>query len=236
MTTGAARRLTGEVSIRGLFQHLLASYGAQDWWPADTAFEVMVGAILTQNTAWTNVERALASLKAEIELSPTGLMSLSERALAEAIRPSGYFNVKARRIRYFCEALLAAGGHDALASLTTPRLRAWLLDINGIGPETADDILLYGFDRPVFVVDAYTRRLFQRLGLIAGDEPYEQIRLRVETEIGPDADSFNELHALIVRHAKDVCRARSPSCSACLLSQTCPSSEAGQADAPKRLG
>lgn len=212
-----------ETPFRWLFQRLLAAHGAQDWWPADTAFEVMLGAILTQNTAWTNVERALAGLKGETELTPQGVMRLGEQALAMAIRPSGYFNVKSRRLRAFCGELLAAGGEEELSEWPTEQLRDWLLRIKGIGPETADDILLYAFERPVFVVDAYTRRLCARLGLITGNEGYEELRSLVETEIGPDAARFGELHALVVRHAKDVCRARSPLCGACQLQQDCPS-------------
>ncbi|MEA1051707.1 endonuclease [Lamprobacter modestohalophilus] len=211
--------------MSSLYTSLLAAYGEQQWWPAETAFEVMLGAILTQNTAWTNVERALSQLRAEIPLRPESVLALAEPALAELIRPSGYFNVKARRLRSFCEALLEAGGEAALAALPTDQLRLWLLAINGIGPETADDILLYAFERPVFVVDAYTRRLFGRLGLIAGDESYEDIRQHVEAALGPDVACFNEYHALIVRHAKEVCRARKPGCQVCLLSQGCQQRE-----------
>ncbi|NEX17663.1 MAG: endonuclease [Halochromatium sp.] len=181
----------------------------------------MLGAVLTQNTAWTNVERALDQLRAQIPLSPEAVLALETPVLAELIRPSGYFNVKARRLCSFCTALVEAGGESVLAALPTDELRRWLLAINGIGPETADDILLYAFERPVFVVDAYTRRLFRRLGLIAGDEGYEQIRQRVETALGPDTALFNDYHALIVRHAKDVCRARKPGCECCLLNRSC---------------
>jgi endonuclease-3 related protein len=219
---GATERQV-KTRFRSLFRRLLAAYGAQDWWPADTAFEVMIGAILTQNTSWANVERALASLRSETELTPDGLMRLGEAALANAIRPSGYFNVKAQRLRCFCSELLSAGGLESLCELPTAQLRDWLLGIKGVGPETADDILLYAFERPVFVVDAYTRRLFARLELIAGNEGYEELRGLVEAEIGPDAVCFGELHALLVRHAKEVCRARSPRCSACALRQHCPS-------------
>ncbi|MEA3640053.1 MAG: endonuclease III domain-containing protein [Lamprobacter sp.] len=208
-----------------LFASLFAAYGEQHWWPAETPFEVMLGAVLTQNTAWTNVERALNQLRAQIPLSPEALLALEEPVLAELIRPSGYFNVKARRLRSFCSALIEAGGETALSALPTDELRRWLLAINGIGPETADDILLYAFERPVFVVDAYTRRLFRRLGLIAGDEDDEQIRQRVETALGPDTACFNEYHALIVRHAKEVCRARKPDCERCLLRPGCQQRE-----------
>lgn len=181
----------------------------------------MLGAVLTQNTAWTNVERALAQLSAQVPLVADSLLALSESELAMLIRPAGYFNVKARRLRAFCEAYLLAGGESSLQALDTPRLRRWLLGIHGIGAETADDILLYAFGRPVFVVDAYTRRLFQRLGVIDGDESYETLRVRFEEAMGRDPGLFNEYHALIVHHAKVVCRARAPRCDACCLSTAC---------------
>lgn len=212
-------------AIRGLYQQLLASHGPQDWWPAETAFEVMLGAILTQNTGWTNVERALERLKARCALTPEAVFALDEPALADAIRPSGYYNVKARRLGAFCKALVEAGGEAELSRWPTERLREWLLAINGVGPETADDILLYAFDRPVFVVDAYTRRLFRRLGLLDGDEGYEVIRRRVEVAIGPDSQCLNDYHALVVRHAKDLCRARKPRCGQCALNTGCGSRE-----------
>ncbi len=211
----------GVAPFSALYASLHAAYGAQHWWPAETSFEVMLGAVLTQNTAWTNVERALDQLRAQIPLSPEALLALTEPVLAQLIRPSGYFNVKARRLRSFCAALIEVGGESVLQALPTDELRHWLLAVNGIGPETADDILLYAFERPVFVVDAYTRRLFRRLGLITGGESYEQIRQQVEAALGPDTACFNEFHALIVRHAKEVCRARKPSCELCLLSQGC---------------
>ena len=212
---------SGGQDFQSLYSRLSSAYGDQHWWPAETAFEVMLGAVLTQNTAWTNVERALDQLRAQIPLRPESVLALVESRLAELIRPSGYFNVKARRLRSFCAALLEAGGESALAELPTDELRRWLLAINGIGPETADDILLYAFERPVFVVDAYTRRLFRRLGLIDGDEGYERVRKEVEAAFGPDTASFNEYHALIVRHAKEVCRARKPACEGCLLRPRC---------------
>lgn len=213
------------MALRALYERLLATHGAQGWWPAETPFEVMLGAILTQNTAWSNVERALDRLQACIALTPEAVLGLEEADLAEAIRPSGYFNVKAQRLRTFCSALLEAGGETVLAGWPTAQLRAWLLGIKGIGPETADDILLYAFERPVFVVDAYTRRLFQRLGLLDGDEGYESIRRRVERALGPDTACFNEYHALIVRHAKMLCRARKPHCGECMLSRGCAGAE-----------
>lgn len=208
---------------RQVFATLDANYGPQGWWPAQTPFEIMVGAVLTQNTAWTNVERALERLTGRCPLTAESILALDEPALADALRPSGYFNVKARRLRSFCQAFVAAGGHTALAALDTLELRRCLLGIGGVGPETADDILLYAFHRPVFVVDAYTRRLFTRLGLLNGDEVYETIRAAFETALGPDVPIFNAYHALIVRHAKEVCRTQ-PRCAGCCLRAGCPGS------------
>jgi endonuclease-3 related protein len=208
------RRLTS------VYARLLAAHRPQHWWPADSPFEVMVGAVLTQNAAWTNVERALANLKRRHRFSPKGILELNEQQLADCLRPSGYFNIKARRLRNFCEWYRNAGGLRRLRQCDTASLRHQLLSVNGIGPETADDMLLYAFDRPVFVIDAYTRRLFSRLGLISGDEGYETLRHAFERALGPDTKVFNEYHALIVRHAKVSCRVR-PLCPECKLRRQC---------------
>jgi len=142
------------------------------------------------------------------------------------LRPTGYFNVKARRLRALCRAVLDWGGMDAMAGWDTPSLRERLLSVHGVGPETADDIVLYAFHRPVFVIDAYTRRLFGRLGLIAGDEPYETLRALFERSLPNESALFNEYHALIVVHAKDVCRVR-PRCAECVLRRRCGFARAG---------
>ncbi len=210
--------------LRAVFEILLASHGRQHWWPAETPFEVMAGAILTQNTAWTNVEKALARLTARVDLTPEALAAVPRSELAELLRPVGYFNVKAERLQGFCAVLLAAGGEAALGREDTPMLRRRLLAMQGIGPETADDILLYAFERPVFVVDAYTRRLFGRLGVLDASAGYEVTRALFERALGLDTALFNEYHALIVRHAKDICRARRPGCTSCVLSAECPAS------------
>jgi endonuclease-3 related protein len=210
--------------LRSVFEALLAAHGPQHWWPAETSFEVMLGAILTQNTAWTNVEKALTRVGARVQLTPEALVGLPRLQLAELLRPVGYFNVKAERVQRFCAELLAAGGEAALTREDTPALRRRLLAMHGIGPETCDDMLLYAFERPVFVVDAYTRRLFDRLGVLDGGAGYEAIRALFEQVLGPDTTLFNEYHALIVRHAKEICRSRRPNCAACVLSADCPAS------------
>ena len=210
--------------IMAVYRRLHAAHGPQHWWPGDSPFEIMVGAVLTQNTAWTNVEKAIANLKAAKALSPEVIAATPHRRLAAWLKPSGYFNIKAQRLHAFCVWLIRKGGTKRIARLPTAVLRAELLQVHGIGPETADDILLYAFHRPVFVIDAYTRRLFQRLGHIQGDEGYETLRSLFEKSLATDTQLFNEYHALIVAHAKDVCRKR-PLCSACKLGPLCPSRE-----------
>jgi len=190
----------------------------------------MIGAVLTQNTAWSNVERAITRLRAHCRLEAEAILALDPSELAWTIRPAGYFNVKARRLIAFCTFYRAAGGWDGLNALDTETLRMRLLAVKGIGPETADDILLYAFERPVFVVDAYTRRIFSRLGLLRGDEGYETIRAAFERALGPDVPRYKEYHALLVEHAKQVCRSR-PRCSDCVLSRTLPCRQALASDA-----
>jgi endonuclease-3 related protein len=202
------------------FEELLVCHGPQHWWPGDSPFEIMVGAILTQNTAWSNVEKAIANLVVRNSLDPEAIIAARRDHLALWLRPSGYFNVKAERLRNFCHWYVQAGGYDRLKRLGTARLRAALLGVRGIGRETADDMLLYGFRRPVFVIDAYTRRLFSRLDLCRGDEDYEGLRLAIEARLGPDVALYNEFHALIVRHAKETCRVR-PRCQDCVLRPHC---------------
>ncbi|MFZ5533930.1 MAG: endonuclease III domain-containing protein [Pseudomonadota bacterium] len=213
--------------MNDLFARLLAAHGAQGWWPAETPFEVMVGAVLTQNTTWIQVERAIERLRAADLLRPAALLDLPVETLAEHIRPAGYPRVKARRLQALCAWLIASGDLAGLTDRSTDALRAELLAVHGVGPETADSILLYALGRPVFVIDAYTRRIFSRLGLITGKESYEALRRLVESELHTDnpARDYNELHALIVRHAKTACRVR-PLCAACCLRMGCSTGQA----------
>ncbi len=206
--------------LRKIFDLLLDSYGKQDWWPGDTPFEVMVGAILTQNTTWSNVERAIANLKDAGVLHQQGILSLSRDRLAELIRPSGYYNLKAHRLHNLCNFLAENGDEGSLRETDTTTLRDMLLRVNGVGAETADDILLYAMERPVFVVDAYTRRIFSRLGMLQGDEGYEEIRAGFEQALGPHVQLFKECHALIVLHGKETCKTK-PHCDQCGLAGGC---------------
>lgn len=207
-------------AYRGVYEKLFSAYGPRRWWPGDSAFEIMVGAVLTQNTAWINVEKAIANLKRARMLSAKAIIETHPRRVAMLIRPSGYFNVKAKRLRALCRWVVAEGGLRRLARMSTEKLRHALLAVHGIGPETADDILLYAFERPVFVIDAYTRRVFARLGAIKGPEPYEALRQAFEVSLGEDVPLYNEYHALIVRHGKETCR-KKPLCHSCCLATVC---------------
>lgn len=207
------------------YRRLLAAYGPQHWWPGETPLEVMVGAVLTQNTAWVNVERAIDNLKRDALLTCRGILALSDADLAQRIRPAGYFNVKARRLKALCAFLAEQGVADDPVALRDsaplPELRQRLLAVHGVGEETADSILLYALDLPVFVVDAYTRRIFTRLGLLRGEERYAAIQRAFMDRLPAEVRLYNEYHALIVHLGKSVCRPR-PRCGACPLLHRCP--------------
>ncbi len=206
-----------------VYERLYATHGPQHWWPAETPFEVVVGAILTQSTAWSNVEKAIGSLRAAGALEPEPMRWLSEGELARAIYPSGYYNAKARKLKAFL-ALLSErfeGNLEALLACPADELRPILLATHGIGPETADSILLYAAGRPLFVVDAYTRRLFSRLSLAPPHDDYEGWQRLLMDALPTEGPLFNEYHALIVHHTKAVCRKR-PLCPSCPLLPKCP--------------
>jgi endonuclease III related protein len=245
--------LDHESSVRNYYQELMAAWGPQDWWPAHTRFEVIVGAFLTQNTAWTNVERALRRLRAEGVLNLDGIRRTPLRALARMIRSSGYFRQKAQRLKNFVNHVdkRYQGSLTRMFARPTAELREELLALNGVGPETADSILLYAGGHPVFVVDAYTRRVFERHGLVTAKARYEDIRQLVErafqSALPPDSDQpptsplpdrrrhkflirraapaarvFDEFHALLVQTAKHHCLKASAKCSACPLERFLP--------------
>ena len=206
-----------------VYESLYETYGPQSWWPAESPFEVMLGAILTQNTAWTNVEKAMTGLSEVCELTPEGVHSLAPERMQEAIRPSGYFRQKAERVQGFCRFMLDQYGGDisGMTPVPTGQLREELLALHGIGPETADSILLYALDRPVFVVDAYTLRLFSRLGLCEENAKYDDIQALFMGNLEPDVQMFNEYHALIVLHCKLMCKTKVPLCDECSLRDFC---------------
>jgi len=205
-----------QFSALRIYRQLHRAFGPQHWWPGDTPLEVAVGAVLTQNTAWANVERAIAVLKSRGLLSLDKLTRLSPRRLAPLIRSAGFHNIKARRLAAVLAWLQAQGGFAALDRTPTSRLRPLLLACHGVGPETADSILLYALNRPVFVIDAYTRRILSRYGLIAGNESYELLRRMFESSLPRSPRLYNEYHALLVRLAKVNCRTK-PICETCPL-------------------
>jgi len=219
MNAPAASAHAAAVRLRALHTGLDAAFGQLAWWPAESAFEVVVGAVLTQNTAWVNVERAILRLREAGLLDAACLLDWPEGRLAEVIRPSGYFNVKAARLRAASRWWLEHA--QTVATLETAALRASLLAVQGIGPETADDIVLYAFQRPVFVVDAYTRRVFGRFGLPHHEAPYDRLRGWVESVLGADVPALGQLHARIVALGKACCRPR-PRCTDCPLAADCP--------------
>ncbi|WP_246562499.1 endonuclease III domain-containing protein [Rickettsiella endosymbiont of Dermanyssus gallinae] len=209
-------------TLSELYQCLLTQYGRQGWWPADSPFEIMVGAILTQNTNWLNVEKALANLKQKISLDADSILSLAQEELEACLKPSGYFRIKTQRLQFYCRWYLLQGGYHALQQLSTQRLRKLLLDVHGVGPETADDILLYAFERPVFVIDAYTRRLLVHLQMIKGSEGYEALRSLFEENLPKRVDLYKQFHALIVVHAKQCgagAKINKPVCEMCQLTK-----------------
>jgi endonuclease-3 related protein len=213
MTRGMNKRLLA------VYDRLYAALGPSHWWPGETPLEVMVGAILTQNTAWSNVEKALDRLKKEGALAVPVLYRTPEQQLAEWIRPAGYFRVKARRLKNFFHFLVDRyqGRIEVLAREDPDRLREGLLGVNGIGPETADSIMLYGLALPTFVVDAYTHRIFSRHGLVSEEADYESLRSFFMESLAPEVPLYNEYHALIVRTGKQYCRPRKPRCGECPL-------------------
>ncbi len=220
-TYGRRRR-----SLEALYEAMLASFGPSGWWPARTPFEVALGAILTQNTAWANVDKALSALAAVTGLIPDRVCALSPGELEAVIRPAGYFRQKSRKLRNFLCLMEAHGGlghgeRDAslacFAGIDDERLRQMLLGVSGIGPETADCILLYALERPFFVVDAYTRRILHRHGLVGEEIDYAALQDFFMDALPHDVALFNEYHALLVRTGKDFCRKARPRCGQCPL-------------------
>ncbi|HTZ99433.1 MAG TPA: hypothetical protein VMB02_03815 [Candidatus Aquilonibacter sp.] len=201
------------------YNSLFTAFGPQHWWPGKTPFEVIVGAILTQNTSWNNVERAMANLRTEGLLSFAAIERVPRARLETLIRPSGYFRQKARKLKAFCAFLRAhyRGSLKSMFRAPTILLREKLLAVFGIGPETADSILLYAGGHPVFVVDAYTKRILARHGWVDAGAKYDDVRWMFERQFPGDASRFNEFHALIVNAGKNFCRTREALCGKCPL-------------------
>jgi len=206
-------------NLEQIYKLLLERFGRQGWWPGETRFEIIVGAVLTQNTNWKNVERAIANLKEAGCMTPAGLKQLEIGELAELIRPAGYYNIKAKRLKNFIGWLFDnyEGRLEHVEQSATEQLRGRLLSINGIGRETADSILLYAFGRAVFVIDAYTARVAFRHNLAYPDSDYEMLQELFASNLPNDAELFNEYHALFVELGKRYCSRRKPKCTGCPL-------------------
>ncbi|MFW6119475.1 MAG: endonuclease III domain-containing protein [Petrotogales bacterium] len=207
-----------KISPYGLFEKLKSHYGSQHWWPAETKYEIVVGAVLTQNTNWNNVERAINNLKQEELLSPGKILDNSSDKLKKLIRPSGFYNAKAstlRRLTYFIH-------NNNVNEMPMKELREQLLKIKGVGLETADSILLYAYNRPVFVIDAYTKRLAKRLK-ISSKEKYNELQEFFQNVLPEDTNLYAEFHALIVEHCKKICK-KEPQCNICFMKDDCPKS------------
>ena len=205
-----------------IYHRLLSCYGPQHWWPAEDAFEVVVGAILTQSAAWTNVEKAISNLKAAGALTPAALLAIPCDRLAALIRPCGYYNAKAKKLKAFVQRLESGYGGDLerLFALDTIELRQELLTVHGIGEETADSIILYAARKPVFVIDAYTRRILRRLALAPSGDSYGAFQALFAENLPRDEGLYGEYHALLVRHGKEVCR-KAPRCPICCMRDVC---------------
>jgi endonuclease-3 related protein len=206
------------------YEMLSGALGPMHWWPAQTPFEVIVGAILTQSTAWGNVERAISNLRAARMLTAAAMLQVPTARLAELVRPSGYFRQKAKKLKAFVRFLQTGYGGSLKRMFQTPtlELREKLLSVHGIGPETADSILLYAGNHPVFVVDAYTHRILGRHGITDGKPEYEKVRAFIETSIPQQTELYNEFHALIVNAGKNWCRKSAPRCQECPLRTLLP--------------
>ncbi len=225
-------------TIQTVFNTLITAYGPQGWWPilggdgasiykarktltAAQTFEICIGAILTQSVAWSNVEKALQNLKLNDYLHIEAIHTQTHETIAECIRPSGYFNQKAKKLKNFSNWLAANNFNlKIIKSLSIKKLRNELLSIHGVGPETADSMLLYAFHKKIFVIDAYTKRIFSRIGIITGNESYAEIQDLFHQEFDKSIIDYSEYHALIVAHAKDFCKTK-PICSGCCLEKVC---------------
>ena len=211
-------------TLQAIYQRLYAHFGPQHWWPGDGPFQVIVGAILTQNTAWTNVETAMANLSRAELLDPERLYRAREARIAALIRPSGYFNLKAKKLKAFVRFLFEKhqGRLSHLFKREPESLREELLAVYGIGPETADSIILYAANQPIFVIDAYTRRIAARLGLSREAVTYDELQRLFMANLPRDTPLFNEYHALLVMLGKQYCRKSAPRCGECPLQEICP--------------
>jgi len=209
---------TSRRELMQVYRRLYTHFGDLDWWPGETPLEISVGAILTQNTAWTNVEKAIGQLKQARALSVVALGRMSHRRLARLIKSSGYFNVKAKRLKNFISFVEGRyrGSLTKLLRQRSHRLRAELLSVNGIGPETADSIVLYAAEKPIFVIDAYTKRIFSRHGVLPFEKSYDDFQTLFTKHLPSDVPLYNQYHAMFVKTGNQFCRSK-PRCDVCPL-------------------
>jgi len=200
-----------------IYKKLYSSFGKQRWWPGDTKLEVIIGAVLTQNTAWPNVEKSISNLKKAGKISFKKLSKERTSGIARLIKPAGYFNIKAKRLKNVLRFIAESynGSLSLMQKADGASLREELLGINGVGPETADSILLYAFEKPIFVIDSYTKRILSRLKILSQDVSYEDAQKLFMDNLPKDVRLFNEYHALIVKLGKDYCRKNNPRCQEC---------------------
>jgi len=212
------------MDLINIYQKLYRFFGPQYWWPGETPFEISVGAILTQNTNWGNVEKAINNLKKQNALSAKAIHEMPVKKLSELIRPAGYFNIKAKRLKSFINFLMNDynGSMKRMKKDDVHSLREKLLSVNGIGHETADSILLYAHEKPIFVIDAYTKRVLSRHSIMEHDEPYDKFQELFHSSLGKDVKLFNEYHALFVRAGKTFCKRKKPLCDECPLNDDVP--------------
>jgi endonuclease III related protein len=202
-----------------IYQRLFNTFGPQHWWPGDSPFEIAVGAILTQNTNWSNVEKAICNLKKQNALAVKTIHDMPVQKLAELIKPAGYFNVKAKRLKNFIHVLMNKyhGSMKRIGDGDMQVIRKNLLDVNGIGPETADSILLYALGKPVFVIDAYTKRVLSRHGIMGDEKSYDKFQELFYSALDRDVKLYNQYHALFVKVGKTYCKRKKPLCEECPL-------------------
>ncbi|MCK5681435.1 hypothetical protein KAI46_11560, partial [bacterium] len=206
-------------SLTDVYETLLTAFGPQHWWPAKGPEEMIIGALLTQNTTWNNVEKALSNLRKNKLLSFSAILCTTISQLEERIRPSGYFRQKSQRLMGLAEAIVNTGGLQQLKTMATPKLREWFLNRKGVGPETADSILLYAFNRPTFIIDTYTLRVCKRHQWLQDSDDYTSAQEMFMQKLPEDVAIYNEFHALLVQIGKNFCRANNPLCHKCPLGE-----------------
>ncbi|MGE5329917.1 MAG: endonuclease III domain-containing protein [Deltaproteobacteria bacterium] len=212
-----------QVQLMNIFSLLLAHFGKRNWWPGDTSLEIVFGCILTQNVSWKNVEEAIIKLKEKNLINLEAIINVSDENLGLLLKSTRYYNQKAVNIKSFCSNMLDSfdGNLDNLFSMDIPKLREYLLSLKGIGKETADSIILYAANKPIFVVDAYTKRIFSRLGYFNKDSSYDEVQAFFMKNLLHDVYLFNEFHALIVCLGQSICKNTNPPCSSCILERFC---------------